>query len=270
MIGFKHNQLVIISKGDVFLFDLEKVKNLNELESVCYNYILTHPNEIKDMTIRDLSNSCHVSTSTILRALKKLGIPSYSELKYHLRDERNNLNDSYDKDDYLYSIHQADIFLKKINSKCYRLSLEPAIEMISKAANIFFFGIGTSGSLCLYADRYFSNLGISSFSIIDPFAPVPNKYSDDTLLITLSVSGETSEVIDKVIKFKQLGFSVLSITNNEKSTLAKLSDYNLAYHMPSYSSYIDPKLNLTSQVPVILLIEILANEVYNRTKQSRR
>ncbi len=64
------------------MFDEEKIKTLNELEMAVYKYIVQHFEEIDQLTIRELSAACHVSTSTILRCITKLGYRGYSELKY--------------------------------------------------------------------------------------------------------------------------------------------------------------------------------------------
>ncbi|MDR2976905.1 MAG: hypothetical protein LBV19_06295 [Streptococcaceae bacterium] len=52
---------------------------------------------------------------------------------------------------------------------------------------------------------------------------------------------------------------VLSITNSENNSIAKLSDVNLPYHFSEEFSAYDPLENLTSQLPVIAFIEILAH-----------
>ena len=61
------------------MFDSQKVKDLNELELIVYTFIVENMEHVGGMTIRDLSDSCHVSTSTILRCLTKLGYSGYTE-----------------------------------------------------------------------------------------------------------------------------------------------------------------------------------------------
>ncbi len=117
-----------------------------------------------------------------------------------------------------------------------------------------FSGIGTSGILGTYGSRYFANLGINAYSIVDPFLPVPPRGMENTLAIILSVSGETIQMIKQTEDFKRYGAKVLSITNDEKSTIAQMADYNISYYMPVVSGGKEVDLNLTTQVPVITLI----------------
>lgn len=246
------------------MFELEKVKSLNELEMAVYEYVISHLKEVQKMTIRELSDVCHVSTSTILRCCNKLGFQGYSELKYAIKKELSRRSPSFES--FFDTTVQVDQFLKKVNQENYHKVLEPAVELICESNQVIFFGIGTSGILGEYGSRYFMNVGMVAFSITDPFTPLPANGLEKTLAIILSVSGETEEMITQAQNFKQIGAKILSITNQEYSTLAKLSNYNLSYHMPEITSMPDPSLNLTTQTPVVTLIEILAHQSNKKTK----
>lgn len=240
------------------MFSAEKVKSLNDLEMVAYNYLLTHLEKVQNMTIRELSDACHVSTSTILRGCGKLGLEGFSELKYIIRQE---LATKQNSSEIFYDANvQVDNFLKKVNNTTYRQTLSTALDMITNSEHILFSGIGTSGILGEYGCRYFMNLGMNAYSISDPFAPIPSRGLNSTLAIILSVSGETREMIERIESFKQYGAKVMSITNAENSTVARLSDFNLSYYMPEVTKKENQALNLTTQVPVITLIEILAQK----------
>ena len=42
------------------MFDVEQVKQLNDLERIVYEYIVKHPDKVKYMRIRELSSETHV------------------------------------------------------------------------------------------------------------------------------------------------------------------------------------------------------------------
>ncbi|MEI5993449.1 MurR/RpiR family transcriptional regulator [Candidatus Enterococcus mansonii] len=239
------------------MFDVEKVQSLNDLEMLVYQYILEHMDSVPKLTIRQFSTNCHVSTSTILRFCSKMGFDGFSELKYALKKEKKQqaFEQFYDA-----TIH-VDSFLKRLNQQTYFETLKPAITMICSARHIVFSGIGTSGILGTYGSRYFANMGINAYSIDDPFTPIPQRGFENTLAIILSVSGETQEVIKQITELKRSGAKILSITNDEHSTIARLADYNISYYMPDErASSLDPFINLTTQVPVIALLELLAHQ----------
>lgn len=241
------------------MFDTEKVKGLNELEMVVYRYIIENVSALSSLTIREMAEAAHVSTSTILRTLTKLGFGGFSEFKYFIKEEQQKKERSFD---YFYDATvQVDHFLKRVNDDNYRDVLQPAVKMILNKRHIVFTGIGTSGTLGLYGSRYFTNMELNTYSLADPFAPIPPRGLENTLAIILSVSGETEQMIEQAIAFKRYGAQVLSITNNENSTISRMADYNISYYMPEFGSPVEDHVNLTTQVPVIALIEILAHQV---------
>ena len=50
-----------------------------------YSYVMEHKKEVKYMTIRELAEEVHVSTSTVIRFCKKTGCDGYSEFKVKLK-----------------------------------------------------------------------------------------------------------------------------------------------------------------------------------------
>ncbi len=81
------------------------------------------------------------------------------------------------------------------------------------------------------------------------------------MVITLSVSGETPTTIENVIRFKEEGYSVASITNSENCTIAKISDLNVSYYVqPVKVNYSD----ITTQLPVLYMIERIGKKLYNQ------
>ena len=251
------------------MFDSQKVKELNELELIVYTFIVENMDRVGGMTIRDLSESCHVSTSTILRCLNKLGYSGFTEFKYALKENLSREGQSFEAF-YDANVH-VDAFLKKVNNESYHTVIDPAIDLIMDSKHLVFSGIGTSGTLGTYGARYFSNLQFNAYAITDPFFPVPTRGLDTTLVIALSVSGETVEIIKQIEDFKRYGAKILSVTNDQHSTIAQMADFNISYYMPEVTGP-DPTeefINLTTQVPVIALLEILAHQAYQREKDAK-
>ncbi|WP_279289777.1 MurR/RpiR family transcriptional regulator [Clostridium intestinale] len=250
------------------IFDPKKVKTLNDLEMVVYQYVVDNLEEVSKMTIRELSNVCHVSPSSILRCCNKLGFSGYAEFKYKIKQKVDEYDSQAIEEFFDLGSHIKG-FLKDVNKQDYRKVLKPAIDMIIKARHIAFSGIGTSGILGEYGSRYFTNMKMNAYSISDPFYPIPPRGLENTLAIIISVSGETVQMIEKAEDFKRYGAKVLSITNNEESTLARIADYNLSYYMPEVKSKEEKYLNLTTQVPVVTLIELLAHQAYIRMNKEQ-
>ncbi len=240
------------------MFGYEVLQSYNELEMLVYNYIMAHKEEVKYMTIRELSDAVHVSTSTIIRFCKKTGCDGYSEFrvqfKLFLKDGyKNNKKKLQDNvgDEIMY-------FLHNITSTEYEESIVKVTEMIEKAKQLIFIGIGTSGILGKYGARYFSNIGKFSQYIEDPYYPI-GKDMEETVVIALSESGETQQTLKLAERFKRHNCKIFSITNGSSCTLAKMSDYNLVYFVPK--RLVQDEYNITTQVPVIYLLETIGRRL---------
>jgi DNA-binding MurR/RpiR family transcriptional regulator len=240
------------------MFGYEVLQSYNELELLVYNYVMDHKEEVKYMTIRELSDAVHVSTSTIIRFCKKTGCDGYSEfrvqfklfLKNELENNKKMLNDNVG-DEIMY-------FLHNVTSTEYEKSIVIVTEMIQKAGQLIFIGIGTSGILGKYGARYFSNIGKFSQYIEDPYYPIGNDMGG-TVVIALSESGETQQTLRLAERFKRHNCKIFSITNGSSCTLAKISDYNLAYFVPKHM--VQDEYNITTQVPVIYLLETIGRRL---------
>ena len=154
------------------MFGYEILQSYNDLEMLVYNYIMEHKNEVRYMTIRELAQAAHVSTSTIVRFCKKTGCDGYSEFKLRFKlflqeekeKQKKQVKDTR-SDEIMY-------FLHTVTSIQYEEKINEVTQVIREARQLIFIGIGTSGILGKYGARYFSNIGKYSQYIEDPFYPI--------------------------------------------------------------------------------------------------
>lgn len=244
--------------GRVAMFNYEIIESFNDLELIVYKYILSHKNEVKYMTIRELADAVHVSTSTIVRFCKKNGCDGYAEFKAQLKmflKEENSHSKIKLNDDGIDEIMR---FFHMVTSTEYEQLLQKTAEAIANAKQLIFIGIGTSGILGKYGARYFSNLGKFSQYIEDPYYPIGHDM-ESALVIALSESGETEQVVKQAERFRHHNCKLLSITNKESCTLAKISDFHLTYYISR--RLVQDEYNITTQVPVIYLLESLGRRI---------
>lgn len=120
-------------------------------------------------------------------------------------------------------------------------------------------GIGTSGALGKYGARFFSNIGYYSQCIDDPFYPAPQNDDYKNVLIVLSVSGETKEVIDQIKHYQNKHYQILVITDSQESTIEKMADLSICYCVKNI--ILPQTYNISTQVPVVYIIERVAREL---------
>ncbi|KRN28328.1 hypothetical protein IV38_GL001326 [Lactobacillus selangorensis] len=148
------------------MFSMTDVKELNNLELMVYNYIVANHTAVETMTIRQLASKTHVSTTTVLHFCEKMGYSGFSEMKYALKIDRQQRVPHTQP----YQVgNEIEGFLQKVDDPDFAVILQTATQIILTARNLYFWGIGTSGSLAQYGAHYFSNLGSYALAITGPF-----------------------------------------------------------------------------------------------------
>ncbi len=233
------------------MFAHRDLSSLNDLEMQVYRFIIRHPDSVSYMTIRDLATRAGVSTTTVLRFCRKMHCDGWSEfrIRFRLAQEQATPPTAPSGPGAMLS------FFKSIHNAEFEQQIAQAAQMILQADHIFFIGAGTSGSLGKYGARFFSNIGKFSHHIDDPYYPVTPSVYTSALAIILSVSGETEEILRFASQFSLSHCKIIAITNHDSSSLAKMADFTLSYHVPQ--TRLDDRVDITTQVPVIYIIETL-------------
>ena len=237
------------------MFSTEIIASFNELEASLYNYISHNSEKVAYMRIRELADETHVSTATILRFCRKVKCEGFSEFKVKLKmqiaENRRTILKS--------SQHSVVEFFERTLKGDLEETIKEAANLVVKAENVIFIGIGSSGILAEYGARYFSSLGKFSMYIKDPHFPIHSKIMLNSLTIALSVSGENTFTVTHLNQLKQEGSKVISITNTKLSTIAKISDINIPYYITE--EFVE-EANITTQIPVVYILESIAREIY--------
>lgn len=237
------------------MFIHSAVASLNNLEMMVYNFVVKNRDKVMYMTIRELADAAGVSTTTVLRFCRKLNCEGYSEfrLRFKLYLEQNEPQQAN------FGASEIISFFRSVNNDEFDALLEEAVDIILESERIIFVGAGTSGALAKYGARFFSNVGKFSNHIDDPYFPVTNDMAKNALAIVLSVSGETEEILRFASQFSLHRCKVLSVTSHENSSLAKLADFNLSWHVPQ--TRIAGVYDITTQIPVIYILETLGRKL---------
>lgn len=240
------------------MFNNQLVSTLNAFEFKVYNYVIKNHQTVIYMTVRELAEACDVSTATILRFCKKMNCSGYAEFKAYLKmnaEKRGEISLPHGANEFLS-------FFKSINNDEFDALIASAAEQIAGAERVIFVGAGSSGTLGRYGARFFSNIGKFSNHIDDPYYPVNTDMYKQAVAIVLSVSGETTEIIKLAKQFLFHHCKLITITSNNKSTLAQMADFNISYHAARL--VVDNEYDITTQVPVIYIIEPIGRQLANK------
>ena len=179
-----------------------------------------------------------------------MGYKSFKEFKLAYRLQERKSRESK----RVYDDKQVIGALMQLDNEYYQEKLDIAKAMIGNHNNLIFTGIGNSGLIGTYGARIFSSVGKYANAISDPFVRI-NTSMEDTVIIALSISGKTPELLRIVESCKILGAQIISITTNMKSPLALMSNVTIPYFLKTDT--VD-QIDLTSQILAVAIIERLA------------
>lgn len=148
------------------MFDVAKLKILNELDREIAKYILANLDKVAYMRVRELADATHVSPATIVRFTQKMGYTSFPELRMTAKQEVSKQKKILSNESQSQRLLSDDVFPTDFDEKVERL-----VEKIVEADLIHCIGIGVSGIMAEYAARQLTTLGYCSFASTSPYFP---------------------------------------------------------------------------------------------------
>lgn len=199
-------------------------------------YIVDNPQEIVECNTLDLAELIDTSQSAIIRFVKKIGYKGYIDFKIDVAKSLEETNEFFLNEVITKNESIESIISKSKNNvlatveKTYALidteAIKRSIEDINKANNIYLAGVGSSGLICEDFSYKLQRSGKKVFYQVDAhtnLALVTNIDKDD-LLISISYSGLTKEILIASEYAKKVGAKVISISKSLNSTLPQNSD----------------------------------------------
>jgi len=128
-------------------------------------------------------------------------------------------------------------------------------DAIRSAKGTFLVGCGTAGKACMAAEYFFSVIAKHhvNFAPASEFKLYHHFLEPESLLIVVSQSGETADVLEAMHIAKSKGSNVLAITNVQGSTISREADFTLLINAGPERAVASTKA-LTGQMAVLMLI----------------
>lgn len=154
----------------------------------------------------------------------------------------------------LKEMHEQRFTIKKAVEQDYEL-IRRVTEMIKGAFGVFFVGCGTSYHACVSAGYEFAEIAKKHVNVVlaSEFRNYEDFLTNKTLMIAVSQSGETADLLDAVRIAKKHDVKVVSIANVMGSTLTRLADENIMMNAGPEICVLSTK-SYTSQLAILLLL----------------
>lgn len=203
-----------------------KLDKLNPTDLIVWRYIYANKKDCCYISIYDMANACNVSRTTILRFAKKLGLDGFSDLKMMLKMEISQAREKPSMD-----IAEATMNLcKHIGEEIAKQDFTRMNKLIYKAKRIFVYASGhVQKNVASEILRLFVNCNVFVYEIkgSDEFRTTLKFVTEDDLFIIISLSGESSEVVELAKKLHLQKIDIISLTKLKSNTLATFSTENI-------------------------------------------
>lgn len=150
-------------------------------------------------------------------------------------------------------MEQKESIAKAVNQD--EKQIETIAHAIRNAKGTFLVACGTAGKACMAAEYFFSVVAEHhvNFAPASEFKLYHHFLKEESLLIVVSQSGETADVLEAIRVAKSKNAKVLAIVNVEGSTISREADYTLLINAGPERAVASTKA-LTGQLAVLLLI----------------
>jgi len=221
---------------------------LSEAEQKIVDYLLSNPDMVIYLSVKELAERIGVSVATIVRTSKKLGYKGFSDLKINLAQENATTIGVLHRE-IQEEVNEGDdiltVFDKILNSFVQTLhltrsiadaaELERAAHAICNARKVVLFGVGGSaGSVAADANHKFMRLGIDSNYYSDTHIQTTQAtfLKSGDVAIGISTSGRSRDTREALMTAKSYGATTICITDFSKSTIVKAADIKLYTSSP--------------------------------------
>lgn len=219
---------VICSSYDSF-FDSEKK---------IANCIMERKREVVDMTVAELAQASGASDASVSRFCRRCGFKGFHQLKMTLARELSEESQaSVGNDISRRDIGQSlqNILANKTEEIRQTVAmmdpenLDRILDIIQKARMVQLVAVGNTIPVALDAAFKFNQLGIpaATGTILETQTAYAFNLGKKDVIIAISNSGVSRRLIRILEGASGNGVTVISITNNPESPVAKLSDYHI-------------------------------------------
>jgi DNA-binding MurR/RpiR family transcriptional regulator len=210
-------------------------KSLSNAEQKVADFVLSNTHVAVYSSVTDLAEKSGVGETTVIRFCRKLGYRGFQEFKLAVAQNLVNLDQQVEGE--IQEGDSLDVIFKKITSqnihtlddtlKLMQISqLEKAVELIVNANKLYFFGVGSSGITAADGKYRFMRLGYHVDHASDSHIMAMNAslVSKNDVVIGISSSGSTKDIVDAIRIAKENNASVICLTNHARSPITQYAN----------------------------------------------
>lgn len=240
-------------------------KELTQVErSIADFFVKNH--EKKDFASKSISKRLYVSEATMTRFAQKCGYKGYREFIYFYEKdlEEESSRKIAEKDIGIFAKQVYENYFALLQEN-FRLFDEQQIERVAKklgsSDKVIVFGTGSSGLAAREFEIRFMRLGMNVDAVTDSetMQMKASILEKDTVIMALSLGGETKEVLESMRRAKERGAEVVFITSNPASQGVRYADEIIQVAAMKDGKN---KIKISPQFTIMELVDVLYSYYY--------
>jgi len=249
--------------------------SLKPAEKRVAEYVMKHVDEVVYSSITNLADEVGVSEATIVKFCQRVGYSGYQELKIMLARSNREPDDQ----EIIYGAIEPGDSIGQLKDKLFQIydeSLDSThklietdlykevVDKILSARKLYFFGYGASGIVARDAELKFVRIGLPAIAMTDSHnqKTVASLLQPDDLVVAISDSGRTRELIEVLDILEETGCQRVAITSQVGSPVSERSEITLltsSRETPYRGSAIASRIAQLAVIDILFLATALVN-----------
>jgi DNA-binding MurR/RpiR family transcriptional regulator len=247
--------------------------------------VLGNAASVASMTILELAERCAVSTGTVTRFCRAVGLNGYAPLRIALASDSGRAAQSTlaanigadvaESDDLrqVASVISANIahVVTEAIANLDLAEVERAAALLTQAGRVVVYGVGGSGATASEFQQRLYRIGVSAWTHGDAHVALTGAalMEPGDVIVAISHSGQTREVCDLVSEANSHRATAIAITNDLESTVARRAELVLATGVRQVGFRTETILARHAQLAVLdLLYVAVAQRTLAQTKKA--
>lgn len=227
--------------------------------------------DLMDFSSRNISGLLYISEPTLSRFAQKCGYDGYRKFIYDYEKEiaeairERNISELSRRVKGTYERLLNEEFQQLEEEKVKKVS-----EMLGKAEKVYVCGRGSSGFAAREFYLRFMRLGLEVQALTDPqvISMIAAVSGPETLVIGISLSGHTEEILEALTTAKSRNASAVLITSDRDTAMKSVCDEVL---LVAGDRNMDTGTEISPQFPILMLMDVLyMYYLKNDTKEKTR
>jgi DNA-binding MurR/RpiR family transcriptional regulator len=250
--------------------------SLTKAEKKVADAIRNNPEESVLATINDLAAKAGVGETSVMRFCRKLGFKGYHEFKLSIAIDLvnlpNHLIGKFDESDDYHMLARKltqnnERMIQETLSMLNMAEMKKAVKALLTARRIYVYGVVTSGTAAQDVFYRLMRIGMNVEAYQDShiIAMTAALIKPDDVVLGISTSGSTRDIVDAFRKAKENGAQTIAVTSHADSALAEFTDIQLL--VPSKEMPLQGG-SFSTKIAQMHLLDILLTMVTMETKET--